>query len=50
LKIGMPSMNKKIIIMKRIAIEANATLKKKMRTDLSVLWRVFVMYNFNAFV
>jgi len=36
-------MNKKIIIMKRIAIEANATLKKKMRTDLSVLWRVFVI-------
>jgi hypothetical protein len=43
LKIGMPSMNKKIIIMKRIAMEAKATLKKKMRTDLSVLWRAFVI-------
>jgi hypothetical protein len=29
--------------MKRIAIEAKATLKKKMRTDLSVLLRIFVM-------
>jgi len=43
LKIGMPSMNKKSMIMKSMAKEARATLKKKMRTDLSVLLRIFVI-------
>jgi len=43
LKIGMPSVNKKSMIMKSMANEASATLKKKTRTDLSVLLRIFVI-------
>jgi len=43
LKIGMPSMNKKSMIMKSMANEASATQKKKMRTDISVLLRIFVI-------
>jgi hypothetical protein len=36
-------MNKKTMIMKRMAMDASATLKKKIRTDWSVLWRAFVI-------
>ena len=42
-KIGRPSMNKKTMIMHNMAMDASATLKKKMRTDRSVLWRAFVI-------
>lgn len=37
LKIGSPSMNKKAIIINRMAIETVATLKNMIRTDFSVL-------------
>jgi hypothetical protein len=36
-------MNRKTMIMDRMAMDASATLKKMMRTDRSVLWRAFVM-------
>ena len=37
LNIGRPSMNRKAMIMKIIAMEASAAQKKKVRTALSVL-------------
>jgi hypothetical protein len=50
LKTGKPSMKRNNIIINRMAKEAKATLKKKKRTDLSVLPRLFFIVFAKSFI